>query len=266
MQAIKCELCGSNQLIKKDGYYQCEYCGTKYTLEEARKLIVSGTVSIDGDVKIKEADFIIRAGTLEKYNGASTDVAIPNTVTRIGNCAFKDCRGLTVVEIPSSVTEIGKGAFANCTSLTEIEIPRSVTEIGEGAFANCTSLSKIEIPNGVTQIVSRAFANCTSLTEIEIPSSVTEIGEGAFANCTSLTKIEIPKSVTELWDDAFENCTMLSNVNIHIPLNPFAFNGTPYKKDIYSRREKNFCQYCGGVFRGIFNKVCSKCGKPKDYG
>lgn len=46
MQAIKCELCGSNQLTKKDGYYQCEHCGTKYTLEEAKKLIVSGTVEV----------------------------------------------------------------------------------------------------------------------------------------------------------------------------------------------------------------------------
>ncbi len=44
MKAIQCELCGSNQLIKKDGFFQCEFCGTKYTLEEARKLFVSGSV------------------------------------------------------------------------------------------------------------------------------------------------------------------------------------------------------------------------------
>ncbi|MEE0857186.1 MAG: hypothetical protein U0L58_07825 [Ruminococcus sp.] len=44
MKVIKCELCGSNQLIKKDGFYQCYYCGTKYSIEEARKLI--GTVEI----------------------------------------------------------------------------------------------------------------------------------------------------------------------------------------------------------------------------
>lgn len=27
----------------------------------------------------------------------------------------------------------------------------------------------------------------------------------------------------------------------------------------------NKCQHCGGEFKGLFNKVCSKCGKPKDY-
>ncbi|MBP3762162.1 MAG: hypothetical protein J6I55_11955 [Ruminococcus sp.] len=73
MQAIKCELCGNNELIKKDGVFECTYCNTKYTLEEARKLFVSGTVSIEGDVKTKDADFIIKAGVLEKYNGESVN-------------------------------------------------------------------------------------------------------------------------------------------------------------------------------------------------
>ena len=38
MSIIKCEMCGSNRLIKSDGVYQCEFCGTKYTPEEAKNL------------------------------------------------------------------------------------------------------------------------------------------------------------------------------------------------------------------------------------
>ena len=30
-------------------------------------------------------------------------------------------------------------------------------------------------------------------------------------------------------------------------------------------RQQNVCQYCGGVFTGLFNKKCKVCGKPKDY-
>jgi len=45
MNAIICELCGSNDVVKKDGLYICQHCGTKYTVEEAKKLI--GTVKID---------------------------------------------------------------------------------------------------------------------------------------------------------------------------------------------------------------------------
>lgn len=53
MKAIKCELCGSNDLKKIDGEYECQYCRTKYTLEEARKLMVEieGTVKIDTSSK-----------------------------------------------------------------------------------------------------------------------------------------------------------------------------------------------------------------------
>lgn len=32
------------------------------------------------------------------------------------------------------------------------------------------------------------------------------------------------------------------------------------KKDGYYQ-----CEHCVGEFKDIFNKVCSKCGKPKDY-
>ena len=46
MKAITCELCGSNQFTKVEGFFQCEHCGTRYTPDEAKKLIVSGTVEI----------------------------------------------------------------------------------------------------------------------------------------------------------------------------------------------------------------------------
>ena len=45
MKAIICEMCQSHDLVKKDGVYVCQHCGTKYTVEEARKLL--GTVKVD---------------------------------------------------------------------------------------------------------------------------------------------------------------------------------------------------------------------------
>ena len=71
MQAIKCELCGSNQLIKKDGYYQCEHCGTKYTIEQAKKLIVLGTVEVvKGNAEkeriLENAETFLKIGQIDK--------------------------------------------------------------------------------------------------------------------------------------------------------------------------------------------------------
>ncbi len=52
MKALTCEMCGSTNLIKEDGVFVCQSCGTKYSVEEARKMMVEGTVDVKGTVKI----------------------------------------------------------------------------------------------------------------------------------------------------------------------------------------------------------------------
>ncbi len=61
MEAIKCELCGSNDLVKKDGVYVCQYCGTQYTIEDARNLLrtAEGGVDVSGStVKVDNTGFV----------------------------------------------------------------------------------------------------------------------------------------------------------------------------------------------------------------
>ena len=50
MKAIVCEMCSSNDVVKQGGYYVCQNCGTKYTTEDARKLMVEveGKVDVSG--------------------------------------------------------------------------------------------------------------------------------------------------------------------------------------------------------------------------
>ena len=52
MKALTCEMCGSTNLIKEDGVFVCQSCGTKYSVEEARKMMVEGTVSVKGTVTV----------------------------------------------------------------------------------------------------------------------------------------------------------------------------------------------------------------------
>ena len=40
MKAIVCEMCSSHEFKKEDGLFVCEHCGTKYSVEEAKKLMV----------------------------------------------------------------------------------------------------------------------------------------------------------------------------------------------------------------------------------
>lgn len=40
--ALTCELCESTDVLKEDGMFVCQGCGTKYTVEEAKKLLSGG--------------------------------------------------------------------------------------------------------------------------------------------------------------------------------------------------------------------------------
>ena len=156
---------------------------------------------------------IIETGNNTLVVGCKNTI-IPNSITRIGNDAFRDCASLTSIEIPNSVTSIGSTVFYGCSGLTSIEIPNSVTSIGDYAFSGCTGLTSIEIPNSVTSIGGSAFSGCTGLTSVEIPNSVTSIGGSVFNGCTGLTSIEIPNSVTSIGGSAFRGCTGLTSVEI----------------------------------------------------
>lgn len=52
MKKLTCEMCNSNDLVKENGFFVCQHCGTKYSVEEARKMMVEGTVEVAGTVKV----------------------------------------------------------------------------------------------------------------------------------------------------------------------------------------------------------------------
>ena len=183
-------------------------------------------------LQVKQTEFTIRGGTLERYNGSATEVTIPDGVTYIGDEAFKDCRGIKSVAIPKTVVGIGNKAFFNCSSLSDIELPNIVTDIGWEAFRGCASLKSINIPNSVKLIDHGAFADCTSLVNVVI-------------------SVNLQKFIPYIFID---------------PQNKWMDSRTPW----YINSQKGFissklCRHCGGKFKGYF-KRCSVCGRPKDYG
>ena len=48
MKQLTCEMCGSTDLIKQDGVFVCQSCGCKYSVEEAKKMMIEGTVDVSG--------------------------------------------------------------------------------------------------------------------------------------------------------------------------------------------------------------------------
>ena len=140
-------------------------------------------------------------------------VDIADSVTQLGNFAFRDCSSLRAVTI-EGVTQISIGAFCGCSSLTALTIPRSVTRIGHAAFRGCSSLASLVIPATVMSIGSGAFADCSSLRSLAIPDAVTGIGEGIFDGCSSLTNLKIPRGVTTFGKRACIGCSSLTRLAI----------------------------------------------------
>ena len=178
------------------------------------------------------------------------DVQIPETVTEIGQKAFKDASSVENVTFAvntetgkvKGVEKIGISAFDGCSSLQELVLPETVTEVLQGAFANegalvkadmsraaslkkwdkesfkgDTALAEVVLPTagGITAIPDGAFAGCTSLTgeNLKIPKNIVTITENAFKE-SGLKKLYIPNQVTTIGTSAFEACKNLEDVHI----------------------------------------------------
>ena len=181
-----------------------------------------------------------------------TSITIPESVTSIGQNAFKGCTSLTEITIPESVTSIGFCAFSGCENLTRVTFETGNATIGKDVFENCPNLTEVHspsleawfglaftiheseryypvlsgrglyiggellteavIPEGITGIPAYAFFNYDSLTGITLSKSVTSIGEYAFAGCSNLNSVAMPGCVKEIEDYAFYSCSKLTSI------------------------------------------------------
>lgn len=101
---------------------------------------------------------------------------------------------MTSFTIPESVTSIGDYAFRDCSGINSITLPSNLTTIGNYAFSDCSSLQGLTLPNNLTTIGNLAFSYCSSLTSITLPSNLTTIGNSAFDNCNSLSGIIVDEN------------------------------------------------------------------------
>lgn len=120
-----------------------------------------------------------------------------NPYYSFGNNSFKG------VAIPNSVTYIGEGAFYHNTNLTFANVGKGITIVKAGTFAKCTSLTKVVLNDDITTIEPGAFADA-GLTSIDFPKKVTRIDGGTFSN-VKMEKLVIPDTITTLNSGAFSN-------------------------------------------------------------
>ena len=254
------------QIIDVDGiYYTISYARdalndieqTVYRSDEEVAVVVaaptdghvySGDVVIPSSITYNGKTHAVVSIASQAFDGSLlTSVVIPESVTTIGEGAFRSCSGLISITILEGVISIGRTAFAYCSALTSITIPESVTSIGADAFSDCRVLTCIAIPESVTSIGESAFHCCSGLMSIVvdpknpnynsrdncnaiiqtttnalvagcnntiIPEGVTSIVEYVFENCSGLNSITLPESVTSIGRETFRDCSGLISVTI----------------------------------------------------
>ena len=170
-----------------------------------------------------------------EYLGNSSNVSIPNTVTKINNKLFYENKTLQAINIPNSVIDIGDYAFQMCSNISSVTLGSNIVNIGKFAFQACTSITSITLPNSVTTLGEYAFGGATNLATLVLSNNLTTIPQNAFNGC-KISSLNIPNSVTVIGSGAFNACSQLRTVSGGdgvITINGGAFGGCTGLESIY---------------------------------
>lgn len=121
-------------------------------------LDLSGT-NIYGEVDLTE---FANLKSVKAKNTKIESIILPDSISKIDNNAFENCKDLTEVTLPEDLTSIEGYAFYNCELLRTITIPSKVTKIGQKAFGNCKRLYFVSFDGETPNLASDAFEGCAA--------------------------------------------------------------------------------------------------------
>ena len=217
------------------GTYAFEYCSSLTTI-----VVESGNTMYDTR---ENCNAIIETASNTLIVGCQS-TTIPNSVTSIGNYAFKGCTSLTSITIPNSVTSIGERAFYYCSSLTKLICEghvENVENIDGSAISYCYALDTIVIsaqafdveesmwtpmPKNIHyiqltggELTDNAFnvilRNYKTLGTLDLAAATnTTLSDEAFKGCYNLQTLVFPAQLTSIPYMAVADCKALQAITI----------------------------------------------------
>ena len=247
MKQLTCEMCGSTDLIKQEGVFVCQTCGIKYSVEEAKKMMVEGTVEVTGTVKVDknpEIEALLDKAyyylETKKYDAKKKciskdrkeaknlfnkvhDIDPTNAQAYLGKLLC-DSTLYYIEEIPL-LTEWKQQRIKENQNYDLFMRYATLDEKKkmEFCFNNDTPRDElirllIEKNKGVfDSFILDYITNESGEAEIEefvVPDNVISIGDYAFYSQYDIKRVKIPNGVTKIGNGAFHKCHNLENINI----------------------------------------------------
>lgn len=127
--------------------------------------------------------------------GLTGEVALPSTITAIGDYAFRGCRFTSFV-MPSSVKEMGQAAFYG-SMVEKVVLSDALTKVPSATFQQCSRLSEVHL-GSATQLLGDYVFDSTGLTDLYVSAVYPPVcGKSTFASTDG--------------NDLFSRCTL------HVP-------------------------------------------------
>lgn len=189
--------CKDNKVASGEPEYGVNEDGTLYV--SASGELTDGNIVIPSEHDGKKVTAIGTGAFFEKKD--ITGVTIPQSITAIGEDAFRGCEKITAVNYNGTVAQWCNIKFASASSnpcrngadlyiqgkkITDLNISSKgtsdeVLSIGDYAFTGCGSLRSVTLGDGVTVIGAEAFRKCASLENVKLGENINHIGSGAFS-------------------------------------------------------------------------------------
>lgn len=150
-----CELCGSNEFTKdNDGLFVCDYCRTKYTAEQAKSMLVEGTVKINRDSEALNLIALAKSALDLRDTVAALDYANRALEIDPENSSAWFCKGLIASLQLDDLQEVwlsslGIYATTKIASMGTLDDPPWVQVVGSfrKAIDHAPPADQIEITN-----------------------------------------------------------------------------------------------------------------------
>lgn len=248
MKQLTCEMCGSTDLLKQDGIFVCQTCGMKYSAEEAKKMMIEGTVEVTGTVRVDHSEKLTNYLTMARnaYNASNNSEAEmycnkiieidPNhseawflkgsvaawqsTGANIRMDEFMACtkRAFACCETPESLTSLARIAYKECYNLTlaihdmklkhVVSFPNAWDEFLPFHKKCLTWTMQLQLDYGFT--FNQFYANAP---ENEKKKPITLEKDANLIDVYHKTRLDIHTAGVNLWNNSFKEYKASSDGN-----------------------------------------------------